>query len=66
MAEKITIKKKDGSVIEFREKGRAGGSWTISIRYEGAFAIVTDEWGSETAVPSADIDQVDVRQRHSW
>lgn len=54
----VTIKMKDGTVREFKERGRAGGSWTQSLKYEGGFAIVVDEWGDQTAIPSADIDEL--------
>lgn len=40
----IKIKFRDGSVREFKHQGRAGGSYTKSLSYEGAFAIVTDEY----------------------
>lgn len=49
---------KDGTVREFKECGRAGGSWTQSIKYEGAFAIVVDEWGNQTAIPASDIEEI--------
>lgn len=54
----ITIKMKDGTVRKFNHQGRAGGSWTKTVRYEKAFAVVTDEWGTETAIPVADIAEV--------
>lgn len=54
----IKITKKDGEVLNFPHEGRAGGSYTKEIRYEGGFAIVTDEWGRETAIPREDIEQV--------
>ena len=54
----ITIKMKDGTVRKFLHEGRAGGSWTKSVRYEAAFAVVTDEYGKETAIPVADIEEV--------
>lgn len=63
----ITIKMKDGTVKDFPHVGRAGGSYTKSIRYEGAFAIVTDEWYNETAIPVEDIAEVNTRpDRYSW
>lgn len=58
----ITIKMKDGTVKDFPHQGRAGGSYTKRIRYEGGFAIITDEWHDETAIPSADIAEVNVSQ----
>ena len=54
----ITIKMKDGSIKMFPHEGRPGGSWTKSIRYEGGFAVVKDEWGNETAFPASDIAEV--------
>jgi hypothetical protein len=63
----ITIKMKDGSVKDFPHVGRSGGSYTKSIRYEGAFAIVTDEYDNETAIPVQDIEEVNKRpHRYSW
>ncbi len=59
----ITIYMKDGSKRDFPHHGRAGGSYTKTIRYEGVFAIVTDEWANETAIPSADIKEVQVEPR---
>ena len=57
----ITIWMKDGSRKEFPHQGRPGGSYTKSIRYEGGFAIITDEWYDETAIPASDIAEVSVR-----
>lgn len=57
----VTIKMKDGTVREFQERGRPGGSWTQTLKYEGGFAIVVDEWGDQTAIPSADIDEIKTR-----
>lgn len=59
----ITIFMKDGSKKEFPYMGRAGGSYTNTVRYEGGFAIVKDEYNNETAVPSQDIAEVKV-DRH--
>jgi hypothetical protein len=60
----ITIKFKDGAVRKFPHKGRCGGSYTKSVRYKEGFAIVTDEYGEETAFPSSDISEV-VSEPHS-
>lgn len=54
----ITIKLKDGTVRAFPHQGRAGGSYTKTVRYEGAFVIVEDEWGRRTAFPAADVAEV--------
>jgi len=56
----ITIYMKDGSVRDFPHEGRSGGSYSKSIRYEGGFAIITDEWYKETAIPCNDIKEVSV------
>lgn len=58
MAESITIKKKDGTGAKFVHRGRAGGSYTIRLSFEGAFAIITDEWGKRTCYPAADIQDI--------
>jgi hypothetical protein len=54
----ITVKMKDGSVRHFPHVGRAGGSYTKRIAYEGGFAVITDEWDNRTAIPAADIAAV--------
>jgi len=54
----VAVKKKDGTTREFRHKGRPGGSYTVTVRYEGAFVIVTDEYGREVAIPAVDITEV--------
>lgn len=54
----ITIKMKDGTERKFMHEGRDGGSYTKEIRYEGAFAIITDEWKKETAIPAHDIAEI--------
>ena len=61
----IYIKMKDGSKKEFKHEGRSGGSYTKSIRYEGAFAIVKDEYDNETAIPSSDIAEIKI-ERNRW
>jgi len=63
----ITIKLKNGTVRQFPHEGRAGGSWTKTVKFEGAFVIVTDEWGTRTAFPAADIAEViDTPDRGTW
>lgn len=54
----IEIKMKDGTVKKFREVGRSGGSWTISVAFENGWVVVTDEYGSKTAYPSSDVAEV--------
>ena len=62
----IVVKMKDGTVRDFPHKGRPGGSYTKKVRYEGEFAIIVDEWYNETAIPAADIAEVQVKQDRSW
>jgi hypothetical protein len=54
----ITVKMKDGRVRQFPHEGRAGGSWTKTLRYEPGFVVITDEWGNETALPATDIEEI--------
>lgn len=54
----IKIAMKNGVVHDFPHQGRAGGSYTKSVRYEGAFVIVIDEWGATTAYPAQDVAEV--------
>lgn len=58
MAQSIKITFKDGTVREFKHEGRGGGSYTKKLIYEGAFAIVEDEWGVQTSWPAADITEI--------
>ncbi len=54
----IQIKMKDGTIRNYPHEGRAGGSWTKKVRYEGAFVVVEDEWGKRVAVPANDVAEV--------
>lgn len=60
METNIKILLMNGTVKDFRHVGRSGGSYTKSIRYEGVFAIVTDEWGNSTAIPASEIEEIQV------
>ncbi len=63
----ITIYMKDGTTKEFPHKGRPGGSYTKSIKYESAFAVVVDEYYNETAIPVGDIMEVKVNKTsYGW
>ena len=64
--ESITIEFKDGRTEKFRERGRAGGSYTLHIRYEGSMAIITDEYEKQTAFPTSDIKKVVCVERQGW
>jgi hypothetical protein len=54
----IVIHFRDGTKAEHPHVGRAGGSYTKTVRYEGGFAVVEDEWGSQTAYPESLIQTV--------
>jgi hypothetical protein len=62
----IKIFMKNGDIKDFPHVGRSGGSYTKSVRYEGGFVIVTDEWSSETAFPAQDIERVEKIESRSW
>lgn len=62
----IYVRMKDGTTRKFEHEGRAGGSYTKSIRYEGCFAIIKDEWGDESAIPAEDILEVKVEEERRW
>jgi hypothetical protein len=60
MQTSIKIIFKDGTERDFPHRERPGGSFTKRIRYEGGFAIITDEYYHETAFPSENIKEVRV------
>lgn len=62
MSLSITVELKDGTKREFPHVPRAGGSYTNSIRYEGAFVIVRGSYGEETAIPATDVREVRTQQ----
>ena len=55
----ITIYLKDGTKKEFPHEGRAGGSYTKRVYYEGMFVIIKDEWEHTTAFPIEDVKRVE-------
>jgi hypothetical protein len=61
----ITVKMKDGTVRNFEHRGRAGGSYTKTVKYEGAFVIIEDEYYQRTAIPAADVAEV-IESPHRW
>jgi hypothetical protein len=58
----ILVMMKDGEERYFPHRGRLGGSYSKSIRYEGCFAIIKDEWGKEIAIPANDIKEIIVEE----
>lgn len=63
----ITVVMKDGTRREFKHVGRAGGSYTKTLSLEGGFAIIEDEYGRRTIIPSQDIAEiVEEPHRYGW
>lgn len=62
MSKNIKVFMKDGTEKEFKHVGRAGGSYTPSIRYEGVFAIIKDEWDNATVIPASDIKEISITE----
>jgi hypothetical protein len=59
MSDRIVVKYRDGRADrEFKHKGRAGGSWTISLAFQGNVAVVTDEWQNKVCIPLDLIEEV--------
>lgn len=58
----VIITMKSRTIHKFLHVGRLGGSYTKNVRYEGRFVIVTDEYYSETAFPSVDVEKVETQQ----
>jgi len=61
MATSIKVWMKNGEIKDFPHEGRAGGSYSKSIRYENGFVVIIDEWYNETALPSEDILEIKTR-----
>ena len=61
MATSIKVIMNDGTVRDFEHIGRGDGSYTKSITYEGAFAVIHDEWGNTTAIPASEIREIQTR-----
>ena len=64
----VTVHFRDGTKQEFKHSGRPGGSDTKSVKYEGNFVIVTDEYYNSTAIPMDLVKEVkvDVEARGGW
>lgn len=54
----IILKMKDGTERKFMHEGRSGGSYTKTVKYEGAFVVITDEFYCKTAIPADDVAEV--------
>lgn len=55
----IIITMKTGEVRKFIHEGRAGGSWTKTLRLKDGFAIIEDEWQKKTIIPAHDIANIE-------
>ncbi len=53
----VVISMKNGSEHEFPSKNHIGRP-NCSVKYEGAFVIVKDEYDQEVAFPAADVEKV--------
>jgi hypothetical protein len=63
----ITVKMKDGTKREFKDRGAPGGSYSNSVKYEGMFAIIEDAYGNTTSIPSWDILEIyQETARRNW
>ena len=54
----IVVTMRNGDILHFRHEGRPGGSYTKKLGAEGAFAVITDEYGQRTFIPAADIVRI--------
>lgn len=62
-----TVIMRDGTRRDFPHSGRAGGSYTKSLRYETGFVVIVDEWGGEIAIPAEDVKEIRKEaERGSW
>lgn len=62
----ITVKLKNGQVREFQHEGRAGGSYTKRLSLESGFAVIEDEYGRRTIIPSEDIEEIFETPERTW
>lgn len=52
----VTIKKKDGTVLKFTQQPQQSRQNTVE--YIAAFVVIKDGYGTETAIPAADVLEV--------
>jgi len=63
----VYVEMKNGEKKEFLHRGRAGGSYTVSLRLVEGWAIIEDEWGKTTAIPREDIKEIRTEpHRRGW
>lgn len=56
----VIIKWKDKIPETVRDNGAPGGSYEQTVRYEGGFAIITDAYGGERAIPCQNIKEIEI------
>lgn len=54
----VRVRMKDGTLRSFSHEGRPGGSYSKTLSFDAAFAIITDEYGTRTCIPAADIAEI--------
>lgn len=55
----ITVNMKDGTIRQFKHEGRAGGSWTKTLKLENGWVIIADEYGKKTIIPESLIAEIE-------
>lgn len=61
---KITMK--DGTIREFKEETRPGGSWSTHGEQSGNFFVITSVWGKKTYIPISDIAEIEQDNGRLW
>lgn len=61
----IKVTMKNGDVVEVSDNNGGHGAY-VSVKYEGAFVVVTDSCGKQTAYPTIDVKEVVSEPRRSW
>lgn len=56
----------DGSRQAFCHEGRAGGSYTKTLKYVDGMVVITDEWYNETAFPQATVKSVQTGENGAY
>ena len=62
----VRITMKDGTVQNMPDNGAPGGSYSQTVRYEGAFVIITDARDNQTAIPAHDVAEVYIVGGRRW
>jgi hypothetical protein len=56
----IHVEMRDGRKLDFLDTGKRGPSYSNKIRYQAAFAIITDEWDHQTIILANEIRLITV------